>query len=177
MGGGVVRARVKIVRVGVAVFVHKQMKWTLSLPTSPSSLLFFRERTPASDHFPQNICALSPFLFAGGLPLFAPNCCISRCIGLFLSLSLFLSLPLLPLCSTSEHNSGFGCLFPQPNCALSPRSSTQGATVQRALRRPLHALQVPSIGCFDVTSLLCPYLFHVLPRGVLWGPLLPYTAC
>ena len=36
-------------------------------------------------------------------------------------------------------------------------SSPQGATVQRALRQSLHALQVPSTGCFEYTSLLCQH--------------------
>ena len=42
--------------------------------------------------------------------------------------------------------------------APSSRSSPQGATVQRALRQSLHALQVPSTGCFEYTSLLCPHV-------------------
>ena len=66
--------------------------------------------------------------------------------------------------------------FPQIT-APSPRSSPQGATVQRALRQLLHALQVPSTGGFDYTSLLCPHHTFLclalcpnpvpLPRGLL----------
>jgi hypothetical protein len=51
--------------------------------------------------------------------------------------------------------------------APSPRSSPQGATVQRALRQLLHALQVPSTGCFDYTPLLCP------PRLLLMSCIVP----
>ncbi len=44
MWGGLVRVRVGMVRVGAAVFLHKQMcrSLSLSLSTSSSSLLFFQ---------------------------------------------------------------------------------------------------------------------------------------
>jgi hypothetical protein len=62
-----VRVRVRIARVGVAVFLHKQKHRALSLSLS---LLFlsplFQRITLASDHFPQNNCALSPLLCPGG---------------------------------------------------------------------------------------------------------------
>jgi hypothetical protein len=50
------------------------------------------------------------------------------------SLPLLLSLPLLPLCSLLEKNSDFGSISSKIN-AFSPRSSSQGATVQRVLRQ------------------------------------------
>jgi hypothetical protein len=53
----------------------------------------------------------------------------------------------------------------------SPRSSPQGATVQRALRQQLHVLQVAlSTVCFDDTFFLCPHLFLM---SCLVGPPTP----
>ncbi len=104
-----------------------------------------------------------------GLGRGSPFCCISRCIGLSLSLS-----PSLFFLSALFQSTTLASDVTLLNkTAPSPRSSPQGATVQRALRQSLHALQVPSTGCFDFTSLLCPHLFSISCLVGPWGSSTP----
>ncbi len=90
-----------------------------------------------------------------------------------LSLSLSFSLsPLFFLSALFQRTTLASDHFLQNNRPL--RSSSQGATVQRALRQSLHALQVPSTGCFEYTSLLCQHVIlmsFVSPQRLTSNPL------
>ncbi len=76
------------------------------------------------------------------------------CLFFFLSALLSSSLSLCPvfLSALFQRTTLASHHFPQNNRDFSLRSSPQGATVQRGPRQELHALQVPSTGCFDYTS-------------------------